>query len=1176
MLSLIANGIPLIGLSPALAAGTPAATTIDNQASGTFQDAVDSSAGLESVVSNTVRVTVAEVAGITIVSKNTPTAATNAVANFDFTITNVGNDPTKFFLPTAPSSPIGGTAGTLQIVAYINPAGVEVPLTTPINITAAGDTGAVSDPTLGGNTTLGSIAAGAAIVVRVPVTVTAAAGSPVTVTLGNTSGQPSASNTPYVVGANGTGGNDVYTVDNADGAVTGEAAGSPINGDSTGHSQESSATQSVNAVTALSINISGTVFEDPNYGGGAGRPLATTGTSVRDGAIVELYDSAGNYVSSTTSSGGGKYSFTSGIVAGNYYVRVVNSTVSSSRTGYVNTLTPVQTFHTIATTGIAVDDPNRVGGEKPSVADTGAAATGAKLDTTNFTFTTGAGTASTNAQAESITPVTVGTGAVSGIDFGYNFDTIVNTNDSGQGSLRQFVTNSNALTNTTLAQVGQTAGQEVSIFMIPDGTAHPGLASTYATGLNGTGGNANAAVIALSTQLVITDKNTSIDARTQTTNVSNSNSGTVGTGGTVGVDGLTLDLIPKPEVVLDFSPMPLVNGNFNSSGGGSNAIVIDAQNTTLAGFAYYGYKITAGLGGFNKGMVWIKDTIPDAGKATMTQLFGGTLADGSSPPTNAYVGYAFQSSGATDIYNNYFAYLADAGNFTNTNGATVNFYNNEVAYNGPKNASTNDASGIYADQLETDDYVKNFNMYGNLIRNATHVATTSQGKGLQISKAASGNVRNNTFSKNYQAGIVSVGTDVKIEKNIIADTYLDSDGKNGSGIIIARYTADSGLRNTISQNSIYRSARLGIDLWENIPGTGLIAGVSGNDGLTNSNASGIQAANIGIDYPIITSSSISGGNLTVKGFVGTGAVANSIFAGATLEFFVADDDFNNNGEVMLNDGKSKSHGEGKTYIGGSTAGNLCITDSTGAFSCTFPTPSGFTDPKNITATATDATGNTSEFSSVPTISNPNVLLVKRITAINGGTSTLSGDSLAGYIDSPTNPYDDNTITITTQPTPTDPPKDTDKWPNLSTFMLGGIDGGNIKPNDELEYTIYFLSAGDGTANNVLFCDRVPSNVTFIPTAFNSVTAATSGLPGDRGILALLNGTTTSYTNIADGDAGRYFPPGSDPTAVYPNVNCGGANDNGAVVMNLGNVPNATAPGTPTSSFGFVRFKVRVK
>jgi uncharacterized repeat protein (TIGR01451 family) len=186
--------------------------------------------------------------------------------------------------------------------------------------------------------------------------------------------------------------------------------------------------------------------------------------------------------------------------------------------------------------------------------------------------------------------------------------------------------------------------------------------------------------------------------------------------------------------------------------------------------------------------------------------------------------------------------------------------------------------------------------------------------------------------------------------------------------------------------------------------------------------------------------------------------------------------------------------------------------------------------------------------------------------------------LVGYIDAPINAYDDNNITIPTQPTPTDPPKDTDKWPSLNSFMLGGINGGNVKPSDEIEYTIYFLSAGDGTANNVLICDRVPDNITFIPTAFNSfATKNSSGLLyADRGIIWQNNGATQSLTNTSDGDTGEYFSPGVDPKIKYPSIKCDGSNTNGMVIVNLGNVPNATAPGTPVNSYGFIRFRGKVK
>jgi choice-of-anchor A domain-containing protein/uncharacterized repeat protein (TIGR01451 family) len=209
-------------------------------------------------------------------------------------------------------------------------------------------------------------------------------------------------------------------------------------------------------------------------------------------------------------------------------------------------------------------------------------------------------------------------------------------------------------------------------------------------------------------------------------------------------------------------------------------------------------------------------------------------------------------------------------------------------------------------------------------------------------------------------------------------------------------------------------------------------------------------------------------------------------------------------------------------------------------------------------------------------SNPNVLLVKRITAVNNQTQNQGGDNLEAYKDEATNPYDDNTISVTT-PNPPTTPADTDKWPALTTFLKGGTNGGFTRPGDELEYTIYFLSTGDTEAKNVLFCDRVPSNVSFIPTAFNSQPAATGGIVGgDRGILAQINGVTGAFSNVQDGDSAQYFSPGTNPASVYPNINCGGTNDNGAIVFRLGNLPPATAPGTPTASYGWVRFRGRVK
>jgi uncharacterized repeat protein (TIGR01451 family) len=362
-------------------------------------------------------------------------------------------------------------------------------------------------------------------------------------------------------------------------------------------------------------------------------------------------------------------------------------------------------------------------------------------------------------------------------------------------------------------------------------------------------------------------------------------------------------------------------------------------------------------------------------------------------------------------------------------------------------------------------------------------------------------------------------------------------------------------RNRVTQNSIYGTLKgPGIDLWTQGQPTATPR-ITANDGLKD-----INQANAGMDYPVITSSSLSGGTLTVKGFVGNSPASSASFADATLEFFIADNTpADQNGEVIVGDGKSLPHGEGRTYI------DSCTADGNGLFNCSFPNAGslGLTDPQNITATATDQEGNTSEFSAV--ITDGTVLLVKRITAINNSTSSFSGDNLAVFTEDPTTTDDNNP-----------------KW--QSGYLLGGINGGYAKPSDEVEYTIYFLSAGNGDATEVKLCDLIPTHQTFVPQGYNTLSQAMGGSIGsDRGIAVSYNGSYDSHTNGADGDLARFYPPGSSLPAFCGSV----TNPTGAVVVNLGQgatsqgstdlggtIPGATTAGIPTTSFGFIRFKAK--
>ena len=328
------------------------------------------------------------------------------------------------------------------------------------------------------------------------------------------------------------------------------------------------------ASAAQAASITGTVFDDRNYGGGAGRSLAVSAGAAIQTVRVELYNSTtGAFLNSQNTNASGVYTF-SGLAAGTYLVRVANRSIASTRSGgcAAGTCLPVQTFRTDAAAGVANPVIDRVGGQNPALLDS-------INNTTSATFAS-LTTATTTPQSITTVLLSSGSGAttVAGVNFGFNFDTIVNVNNTGQGSLRQFITNANTLTGeASLAQAGLTAGRETSVFMIPNGVANAGHNTSYANLLVNAGANAGAARITLASVLpTITGTNTSLDARTQTSNVraslggAETNPGQVGTGGTVGTSAIALARFERPEVVIDSA---------------ANLLSASATSVILRGFA---------------------------------------------------------------------------------------------------------------------------------------------------------------------------------------------------------------------------------------------------------------------------------------------------------------------------------------------------------------------------------------------------------------------------------------------------------------------------------------------------------------------------------------------------------------------------------------------------------------
>jgi hypothetical protein len=149
-----------------------------------------------------------------------------------------------------------------------------------------------------------------------------------------------------------------------------------------------------------------------------------------------------------------------------------------------------------------------------------------------------------------------------------------------------------------------------------------------------------------------------------------------------------------------------------------------------------------------------------------------------------------------------------------------------------------------------------------------------------------------------------------------------------SGVIIGVDAGNGTSGNRISGNSIHDNSGLGIDL--------------GNDGVTPNVACGSgQGPNLLQNAPVLTSAVPSGAGTTIRGTLNS--APGSVF---DLEFF-------SNGSC-----DPSGHGEGKEFLGDGQV----TTDSSceGTFEVTLPVaaaPGAF-----ITATATDAAGNTSEFS----------------------------------------------------------------------------------------------------------------------------------------------------------------------------------------------------------------------
>ncbi|RVU85720.1 DUF11 domain-containing protein [Leucothrix sargassi] len=688
-------------------------------------------------------------------------------------------------------------------------------------------------------------------------------------------------------------------------------------------------------VISTGSTLSGIIFEDINYGGGAGRDLVSASGVGLNGVTVELYDNTGAYVTSTTTANNGTsdgaYEFT-GISDGDYFVRVVNDTVGSTRSGANGSELGVQTFRSDGTTDVS----NEVGGRNPAVADASGynAGSPSTLNTTTYQFTNGA---LNGQQAQSLQAITVAAADASDINFGFNFDTIVNTNDAGQGSLRQFILNSNLLTGeASLAQVGQPAGWETSIFMIPSADLSAGVAT-----------------IELDTGLpIITGSSTALDAGTQTSNIGNTNAGTSGTGGTVGVDNLVLPTYQNPEVEIDANDF--------------NGLRVDSAGEVLiARIAIYDTDAASPL--IDKAGVGLTS----ASLLTIENAFIGPRATGADPGAGERLGRSYDDVDFTSPPNvifrdSLFAYSENSGLHADDTGGTYHLSGSELHHLVLTNSGQDavDAGGTWT-------------TIGNLMHNngSSSSSSSSGGAGFELGAASNAQVsansviENNTLHSNFGPGIRlrNTVTNTTVSKNVIYDNLY-------AGVQVQLRATGVGVESTITQNSIYNNAELGIDISHN-------TSTGDPDQVTLNDANDVDGGpNGGLNFPQFTRAVQSGSDLIIQGCAPTGS---------TIELFEADVSAGSSSGASAGDnqfGLTQDYGEGETYITSFVEGvgedsslntvscnGLSDADGNDAsgmspFQWRVALPSGLQIGDKITATATIAGTGTSEFSPVAVIS----------------------------------------------------------------------------------------------------------------------------------------------------------------------------------------------------------------
>jgi hypothetical protein len=405
-------------------------------------------------------------------------------------------------------------------------------------------------------------------------------------------------------------------------------------------------------------------------------------------------------------------------------------------------------------------------------------------------------------------------------------------------------------------------------------------------------------------------------------------------------------------------------------------LLLDGHNTAIGSPAPGGGNLISGNVGYG---VFLGENFSNGQTPDGSMIQGnliGTDATGEAALGNGFNGMLINAGGNLLIGGG----AAGAGNVVSGNGSDgIDIFSSAVNPLIQGNFVGTDASGSSA--------LPNF---GSGLVVATNGATVGG------TAAPAGNV----ISGNSQSGVSLEGSDNLVEGNAIGSDSSGTIalGNGGDGVTVSGFPAannsiggtsagagniiafnglagvsvldpsgtGSDVGNAILSNQIYGNGALGIDL--------------GGDGVTPNHTGGLITGPNGFqNFPVLSSAASTSTQITISGTLN--AAANTTY---TIKFF-------SNASA-----DPSGFGQGQVLLGSVTA----TTDSSGNTSFTATFPVGVTVGQFISATATDPSGNTSEFSQDITVTA--ALAVPRLAATNLASIDQALASLSiGVIDEAT-------------------------------------------------------------------------------------------------------------------------------------------------------------------------------